>query len=194
MARLKFTPDQLDPLAAAPGSDLLDPTVTDPTGGTGEVTGTGEVSGGPAQAPVEYEPPVPLPPPYVAPYEPPVTGVEPTEPTESSLPTVPAGPIPGDDEVVPLATPPPLNTPTGLPTFGVGGSVSQGLRTPTFRSNRVVGGGAGDVLLNGITSRFGPGVPVAQAPLPSGLTGDTGEGIGAYTDEDLLKKSIMGRR
>lgn len=192
MARLKFTPDQLDPLATA-GAGTLDPTVTDPTGGTEEVVGTGEVSGGPAEPPIEYNPVVNITSePQINPEEPPpVPKVESTEPP---LPTVPAGPIPGDDEVVPLATPPPPLTATGLPTFKVGGSVGQGLRTPTFRSNRVVGGGAGDVLLNGITSRFGPGIPLAQSPLPSGLTGDTGEGIGARTDEDLLKKSILGRR
>lgn len=193
MARLKFTPDQLDPLATA-GAGTLDPTVTDPVGGTGDVTGVGDVSGGPAEPPIEYNPVVNITSePQINPEEPPP--IPPVKPPEQPLPVVPAGPIPGDDDVVPLATPPPpLRTPTGLPTFGVGGSVGQGLRTPTFRSNRVVGGGAGDTLLNGITGRFGPGIPVAQTPLPSGLTGDTGEGIGAYTDEDLLKKSIMGRR
>jgi hypothetical protein len=70
--------------------------------------------------------------------------------------------------------------------------VGRGLRSPTFRSNRVVGGGAADVLLKGITNRFGPGIAQAEAPLPSGLGGDIGESR-AFTDEDLLKRSILRR-
>src|SRR5687767_12856899 len=65
--------------------------------------------------------------------------------TEEPAP-VPAGPVPTPDENVapPLATPPLAATPSGVPgTFKVGSSLSPALRTPSFRSNRVVGSGRG---------------------------------------------------
>jgi hypothetical protein len=161
--------------------------------GDGGVSSGSDVGINPVGVPIEYNPvPVPAPPPPIAPYEPPL----PTGSSEPSLPEVPLGPIPEIEDPlapdVPLAAPPPA-TATGLPTFGVGGAVSRGLRTPTFRSNRVVGGGAEDVLLKGITQRFGPGIAQAEAPLPSGLGGDIAKDASAFTDEDLLKRSILRR-
>lgn len=181
--------EEEDPLLALPNEDVS---------AVSEVTAPGVVSaGGDVSIPTPQGDPVPVdltPPDYPVIGDPSEGTIDPgMPPTPDPLPPIEPGPVPSvEEETPPIVAPPSVVAPPSSATFGRGRNVNPALRTRSFGTNRVVGGGVEDAFMSGFQNRFGPGVPVVGSPLPSGGAGDD-QGGGALSDEELRRAIMTGR-